>query len=158
MRSALIAAIVAAVVASGSTVAATRLIDGNQIRPHTISESKLTDAAVAALRGNGKTVTFSLARGPNVVVQPSDGSDTGQSIAVCASGSYPVGGGFLITNGFEAFPVVVGSGPDTADGKTADGWIVQIGNLTALGAKMPLTYHAWATCETGGGPITIPGS
>lgn len=154
MKSALIAAIVSAVVASGSTVAATRLIDGNQIRPHTIPESKLTDAAVAALRGT--SVTFSLARGPDVVVPPSDGSQTGQSIALCANGSYPVGGGYVMTQTFETQPAVVVTAPDTSDGKTVDGWIVRAGNLTGLGAKMPLTFHSWATCESGGGPITLP--
>ena len=51
MKSALIAAIVSAVVASGSAVAATRLIDGHSIRNHTIPETKLTAAAVASLRG-----------------------------------------------------------------------------------------------------------
>lgn len=155
MKSALIAGIVAAVVASGSTLAATRLIDGNQIRPHTISEAKLTDAAVAALHGT--PVTFSLARGPDTVVPASDGSITGQSIALCAAGSYPVGGGYFMTHTLDTEPVVVASTPDTSDGKTVDGWIVEVGNLTALGATKPLTYHSWATCESGGGPITLPG-
>ena len=159
MRSALIAALVSAVVASGSAVAATRLIDGRLIKNHTIAETKLTDAAVASLREHGG-VSFKLVRGPNVVVPAGDGSgaSTGLSSALCASGSYPVGGGYLVTEGYGAQPVVVGDGPDTADGKTADGWDVVIGNSAPLGASMPLTFHAWATCETGGGPIKIPGA
>ena len=160
MRSALIAALVSAVVASGSAVAATRLIDGRLIKNHTIAETKLTDAAVASLRGHAG-VHFTLARGPDVVVPPGDGSgaSTGFSTALCASGSYPVGGGFLVTESFDASAVVVASTPDTSDGgKTVDGWIAAIGNLTALGASMPLTFHAWATCETGAGPIKLPGA
>jgi hypothetical protein len=161
MRSALIAAVVSAVVASGSAVAATRLINGHLIQNHSIPETKLTEAAIASLHGKpGSRITFALARGPNVVVPAGDGSgaSTGQSIALCASGSYPVGGGFVVSEGFDAQPVVVGDGPDTSDGKTADGWVVSIGNLTSLGATMSLTFHAWATCETGAGPITIPGA
>ncbi|HZT93962.1 MAG TPA: hypothetical protein VE985_05755 [Gaiellaceae bacterium] len=161
MRSALIAALVSAVVASGSAVAATRLINGHLIQNHSIPETKLTEAAIASLHGKqGQHIAFTLVRGPAVVVQPGDGSgaSAGQSSALCASGSYPVGGGYLVTEGYGADPVVVGDGPDTSDGKTADGWDVVVGNLTQLGATMPLTFHAWATCEAGAGPITIPGA
>jgi len=177
MRSAVIAAVVSAIVASGSAVAATRLIDGNQIRPHTISADKLTPSAAASLRGmqgprgaTGATgpagpqgpkgsagVTFTLVRGPNVDVPPSN-TDAGQSSALCPDGSYPVGGGFIVVNGFEANPVVVASTIDTSDGKTADGWDVVMGNSAEAGAKGTLTFHAWATCETGAGPINLPGT
>jgi hypothetical protein len=51
MKSAVIAALVAAVVASGSAVAATRLIDGHSIKNGTIPATKLTGAAVASLHG-----------------------------------------------------------------------------------------------------------
>jgi hypothetical protein len=158
MKTALIAAIVSAVVASGSAVAATKLIDGHSIQNHTIPEAKLTAASVASLKGT--PVHFTLARGPAVVVPPGSGSgaSTGESDALCPNGSYPVGGGFLVTQSFDANAVVVGSGPDTSDGKTADGWDAVIGNLTELGATMPLTFHAWATCESGAGPIKLPGS
>lgn len=169
MRSALTAAIVAAVVASGSAVAATKLIDGRSIRDDTISASKLTRAAIASLHGmrgprgpqgrrgtDGTSITFTLVRGPNVNVPP--GTDAGTSSALCPGGSYPVGGGFIVTNGFDASPVVIASAPDTSDGNTADGWDAQMGNSSQAGATMPLTFHAWATCETGGGTITIPGS
>jgi hypothetical protein len=105
---------------------------------------------------NGTSVSFTLVKGPNTVVPP--GTDAGTSSALCADGSYPVGGGFLVTNGFDANPVVVASGPDTSDGKTADGWDVLMGNSAQAGATMDLTFHAWATCETGAGPITLPGS
>ena len=167
MKSALIAACVAAVVSAGSAVAATKLIDGHMIRNHTIAAKKLTKAAIASLHGmrgqqgprgkNGTSVSFTLVRGPNVDVPPSD-TNAGQSSALCPDGSYPVGGGFIVTNGFDANPVVVASAPDTSDGKTADGWDVVIGNSVEAGATMDLTFHAWATCETGGGPITIPGA
>jgi hypothetical protein len=158
MRSALIAALVSAVVASGSAVAATRLIDGHSIRNHTIPATKLTEAAIASLHGHH--IGFRLVRGPDVVVPPGDGSgaSTGQSTALCPNGSYPVGGGFDVTQSFDANAVVVASTPDTSDGKTADGWGAAIGNLTELGATMPLTFHAWATCETGGGTIKLPGA
>jgi hypothetical protein len=51
MKTASIAALVAAVVASGSAVAATRLIDGHSIKNRTIPATKLTRAAVASLHG-----------------------------------------------------------------------------------------------------------
>jgi hypothetical protein len=169
MKSALIAAAVSAIVASGSTVAATRFINGALIQNHSIPAMKLTPAAIASLRGTqgprgetgatgpaGSGVSFTLARGPNVDVPPSS-TDAGESRALCPAGSYPVGGGFVVTNGFDAYPVVVADTFDTADGKAADGWDVDLGNLTALGATGVLTFHAWATCETGGGPITLPG-
>lgn len=157
MRSALTAALVAAIVASGSAVAATKLIDGHSIRDNTIPATKLTKAAIASLQGmRGPRTTFSLVRGPNVDVPP--GTNAGQSSALCPDGSYPVGGGFIVTNGFDANPVVVASAPDTSDGKTADGWDVLIGNSAEAGAIMSLTFHAWAICETGGGPIAIPGA
>ncbi len=161
MKSALIAACVAAVVSAGSAVAATRLINGHLIQNHTVPATKLTEAAVASLRGppdhDGTSVRFTLVKGPSITVPPSN-TDAGQSSALCPSGSYPVGGGFIVTNGFDANPVVLASTEDTSDGKTVDGWDVEIGNSAEGGATMPLTFHAWATCETGGGPITLPGS
>lgn len=50
MKSAIIAAVVAALVASGGTYAATS-ISGRQIRNHSISAWKLTPQAIASLRG-----------------------------------------------------------------------------------------------------------
>src|SRR5207302_9295892 len=94
MKSALIAALVSAIIGSGSAVAATRLINGNLIQNRSIPATKLTRAAVASLRGytgpqgpqgaqgpagpqgapgaagmNG-TTTITLVRGPNVSVSP----------------------------------------------------------------------------------------
>ena len=154
MKSALIAAIVAAIVASGSAVAATTLIDGHSIRNHTIPAAKLTNAAISSLRGTPTAATtFTLVRGPNVDVPPSH-TDAGTSTALCPSGSRPVGGGFLVTKSFDASIVVVASGIDTSDGKTADGWGVVIGN-SEDGATGTLTFHAWAVCANQ--TIKLPG-
>lgn len=152
MKSALIAAIVAAIVASGSAVAATKLIDGHSIRNHTIPATKLTNAAIASLRT--APTTFTLVRGPNVDVPPSN-TDAGTSTALCPSGAGPVGGGFIVTNGYEANPVVVADAIDTTDGKTADGWDVAIGNSAEAGAIGTLTFHSWAVCANQ--TIKLPG-
>lgn len=162
MRSALIAALVAAVVSSGTAVAATKLIDGSSIRDHTIPASKLTQAAIASLRGqrgpqgppgtNATPTTFTLVRGPDTVVQP---GAAGTSSALCPSGSGPVGGGFIVSNGFDANPVVVASTIDTSNGTTADGWDATMGNSAEAGATMPLTFHAWGVCANQ--TIQLPG-
>jgi hypothetical protein len=51
MKSAIIAAIVAAVISAGAATATTTYISGKQIKPHSISASRLTPAAIKALRG-----------------------------------------------------------------------------------------------------------
>jgi hypothetical protein len=101
MKSALIAALVSAVVASGSAVAATKLIDGHSIRNHTIPATKLTEAAVASLHGlrgprgyrgaTGHGTTFSYVHGPVVSIAP---LSTGQTSAQCPAGAFAVGGTF----------------------------------------------------------------
>lgn len=152
MKSALVAAIVAAIVASGSAVAATTLIDGHSIRNHTIPAAKLTNAAVSSLQGT--PTAFTLVKGPNIAVPPSS-TNAGTSAALCPSGSGPVGGGFVVTNGYKANPVVVEDAIDTTDGKTADGWDVVIGNSAQAGAVGTLTFHSWAVCANQ--TIKLPG-
>jgi Collagen triple helix repeat (20 copies) len=51
MKSAIIAATTAAIISAGATTAATTWINGAEIRPHSISASKLTPQAVRSLRG-----------------------------------------------------------------------------------------------------------
>jgi hypothetical protein len=173
MRSALIAALVSAVVASGSAVAATKLIDGHSIKNHTIPATKLTEAAVASLQGergprgatgpqgpqgpqgpagqNGKSITFSLAKGPSVDVAP---GSQGTSSALCPAGSYPIAGNFFQTNGPSGY--LVGIAWDTSDGTTLDGYDVVMANPASN--NVALTFHAEITCETGYGPIPLPGA
>jgi hypothetical protein len=51
MKSAIIAATTAAIISAGATTAATTWINGAQIKPHSISASKLTPQAIRSLRG-----------------------------------------------------------------------------------------------------------
>jgi hypothetical protein len=51
MKSAIIAAIVAAVISAGAATATTNYITGSQIKPHSISADRLTPVAIKALRG-----------------------------------------------------------------------------------------------------------
>lgn len=51
MKSAIIAAVVAAFISAGAAAATTSYISGSQIKPHSISASRLTPSAVKALRG-----------------------------------------------------------------------------------------------------------
>jgi hypothetical protein len=191
MRSALIAALVSALVASGSAVAATTLIDGHSIKNHTIPATKLTDAAVASLQGDagprghrgatgdtgatgpagatgatgaqgtqgpqgppghdGTSITFSLAKGPSVDVLPGDEQT---SLALCPDGSYPIAGNFFQTSGPPGY--LVGIAWDTSDGTTLDGYDVVMANPASN--SVALTFHAEITCETGYGPIPLPGA
>jgi hypothetical protein len=185
MRSAFIAALVSALVASGSAVAATTLINGHSIKNHTIPATKLTDAAVASLQRNrgprgrtgatgdtgatgpagatgatgaqgppghdGTSITFSLAKGPSVDVLPGDEQT---SSALCPDGSYPIAGNFFQTNGPPGY--LVGIAWDTSDGTTVDGYDVVMANPASN--SVALTFHAEITCETGYGPIPLPGA
>jgi hypothetical protein len=101
MKSALIAALVSAIIASGSAVAATTLIDGHSIKNRTIPATKLTKAAVASLHGlrgprgyrgaAGHGTTFSYVKGATVSIPP---LSTGQATAQCPAGAFAVGGTF----------------------------------------------------------------
>ena len=64
MKSVIISAITAASISAGATTAATTWINGAQIRPHSISASKLTPQAIRSLRGLRGPRGYRGARGP----------------------------------------------------------------------------------------------
>jgi len=163
MKSALIAALVSAIIGSGSAVAATRLINGNLIQNRSIPATKLTRAAIASLRGlrgytgpqgpqgeqgpagpqgapgaagmNG-TTSITLVRGPNVSISP---GSYGGSGAQCPNGAHAVSGGFVVSAGVA---YVEASGPDS-DPTTWDALV-----LNPSGSGATATFHTWATCAS----------
>jgi hypothetical protein len=131
MKNAMIAAIVAAVVASGSAVAATKLIDGHTIKNHTIPSTKLTEAAVASLQGD----RIRLVEGDVHTVPV---NSAGHANAVCPSGWRAVAGGWEFITGF-GFPV------NSSPGEDHPGiWNVTVSNQNSG----PSTLRAWAACAS----------
>jgi len=136
MKSAVIAAVVAAIVASGSSVAATSLIDGRSIKDGSIPLTKLSTEAVASLRG---VRDVSLVEGPVVTVPAGSGATTKVQ---CPSGALAVSGGIISTVGGPFF--LQQFGPGTGDSKSRS-WTISLinGSQTNPGA-----FHAFATCVT----------
>lgn len=107
MKSAVIAAIVAAFVASGSTYAATR-ISGQAIVKHSIPANRLTAKAVQAFtaptastptpRAMAAAVSSTLDYEETTVVLDSDHSP-GDVVASCPSGYVAIAGGYNFTRG-----------------------------------------------------------
>lgn len=136
MKNAVIAALVASVVASGSALAAASLINGHSIVDGTIPVTKLTGAAVASLRGVRE---IRLVGGPAVTVA----AGAAQSANVrCPSGAFAVAGGFTVTAGGPVF--VQQDGPGNGASKSLT-WNVSIVNPSSGTAA---TFHPWATCAT----------
>jgi hypothetical protein len=134
MKNAMIAAIVAAVVASGSAVAATKLIDGHTIKNHTIPSTKLTEAAVASLHGAGGD-RIRLVEGDAFTVPI---HSAGEAIAVCPSGWRAVAGGWEFITG-SGFGVNSSPGPDHPG----------IWRVTVLNENSgPSSLRAWAACAS----------
>lgn len=114
MKNAIIAALVAALVSSGATLAATR-INGRAIAPHSIPQNRLTSAAVNTLMSRPALVTAS-GQVPNVVPGVDGQVPVTTIVATCPTGDSAVSGGYTLTN-LSAQPgfVVYSDGP-TADG------------------------------------------
>lgn len=136
MRNAIIAALVAALVSSGATLAATR-ISGSAIRPHSIPTNRLTRAAMNTLTA-----------GPAITSTVSAAAVTGlQTVtASCPAGEVVTGGGYLNTTPDQPFQLE-GDGP-TADGT---GWriVVQPQN-SGPGINDSPSFTVNATCVAGG--------
>lgn len=130
MKSALIAAVVAALVASGSTYAAVR-INGHSIRPHSIPLNRLTTLPKLRLvRVIGAPVT---------VPERSSGFAT----ANCPSGQAAIGGGFVAVSVMDSTSPVVGLASYPQPDLT--GWGEEIRNDGAL----PSQIQAYAVCARG---------
>jgi hypothetical protein len=164
MKNAVIAAIVASIVASGSAVAATTLIDGHSIKDRSIPAIKLTSEAIASLAGAtgpqglqgprglqgaqgvagakgdpgppGAT-SITVVQGPDVTV---GASSAGSATAHCPNGVFAVAGGFQANQ-----PVfVLASQPGNGDPPMWY-WTVSIVNPSSTNS---VTLHAYATCAT----------
>lgn len=133
-----VALLALAVALSGTAVAATGLINGGLIRPHTVAMNALTKAAIAGLRGQtgaaGKNGTFDpekliVVQGNAVTVAPG-----GQAFswAACPAGSYQVGGG-----GFVSIGRMMLSGP-TENGQ--QGWTISVLNDTTTTISGVVAY------------------
>jgi hypothetical protein len=131
MKNAIIAAIVAAVVASSTAVAATKLIDGHTIKNHTIPSTKLTEAAAASLHGDRIT----LVEGKAFLVPI---HSAGHAIAVCPDGWRAVAGGWEFITGF-------GFAGNSSPGQDHPGiWNVTVSNDNSG----PSSLRAWAACAS----------
>lgn len=139
MRNALIAAVVAALVASGSAMA-TRWISGRMIRPHSIPLNRLAGHLPRGPRGpQGVAGTFD----PSKVTVATASSqvpagDEGGATANCPAGAVALGGGGL-TSGIENLQ---GSSPHLSGSSYPTGWEVLYGNS----GSGPITVSAYAVC------------
>lgn len=141
MRTALIAAIVAAVVASGSAMATT-WINGRMIRPHSIPPNRLTQIPRGPRGAQGQQGVAGTFDPSKVTVATASasiaGGNEGGANATCPAGAVALGGGGL-TSGIENLQ---GSWPDLTGPSYPTGWQVLYGN-TGSG---PVTVTAFAVC------------
>jgi hypothetical protein len=153
MKSAIIAAVVAALVSAGAGAAATNYISGSHIAPHSISTNKLTTAAMKSLRGQRGPRGYSGAigftgatgatgapggfdpsklqyiTGPAVALAP---GTSGSAYAYCPAGTAAISGGF--------FSSVASIGFSETFGQSFHGIFA---NNTSL---IPVDIHATVVC------------
>jgi hypothetical protein len=126
MKNAIIAAVVAALVSSGATIAATK-ISGRAIAKHSIPANRLTASAVSSFTAAPEPRAMAAAVSSTLAFQQTaetpvvaDDSVTG----ACPAGDVAIVGGYRWTRG---------SGPVASSWRTSDGtgWQVQIGDVTS---------------------------
>lgn len=141
MKNALIAAVVAALVGSGSAMATSR-IDGSAIRPHSIPLNRLKGSLPT-----GFTKLFERTSGP-VTVQP--GQDA--SAAAPCPFATPIAGGFgeATSNGKPVQVSGLTSGPNYEPGGSST-WGVTVHNTSSA----PLTIEAYAVCLKSSGAVRV---
>jgi hypothetical protein len=147
MKSALIAAIVSVVVASGSTYAATT-ISGLAIARHSIPANRLTSKAVKAFTAPRAQSPRALAAAVNSTLDyeqtTTDITDTPQTAsAFCPAGDVAIGGGYTVDN------VGSGSGSGAIENSTTPdhtGWQV-VGSFVLLNNGAPGTITVYVSCE-----------
>ena len=110
MKSAIVAAVVATLVAAGASSAAA-LINGRSIRPHSIPLNRLAHLPAAGISH------VRLVEGSNVTVDA--GSATGRAEADCPNGWTVLGGGGYASEG------VLYSSDESTNGR---GWVVELDN------------------------------
>jgi hypothetical protein len=162
MKNAIVAAVIAALVASGSTLAASQAINGRHIARHSIPANRLTPSAHKSLRGQrgargaqgpvGHTGASGSSgpRGLTTAVSPSlidteqaeaDLDTSPQTLtAYCPGGDVAIGGGYNLTQGTGD---VVQSGAYNLNG--VSGWVVEVVDGAGYGGAPSLTVNV--SCE-----------
>ena len=133
MRSAVIAAIVAALVGGGGTAVASSWLNGRHIRPHTIPLNRLTRMPASTL-SNVSRVT-----GDEYVVQP---GTTGFALADCPKGELAISGGFAVIAELNPLQVVGLVSEPKVD---LSGWVSGFEDH----GTTPATVQAFALCAPG---------
>jgi hypothetical protein len=144
MKSAIIAAIVSAVVASGTATAAKFLVTSKDIKNGTIQLVDINPSAKAALRGRFAKATITAVRGPEVRLCPvGDAScEAGSSEASCPAGSVAISGGWAVP--FGAATVRLSTWNATA-GSQKSRWLVQAQNNSPTREAI---FYAMAFCAS----------
>ena len=145
MKNAVVAAVVAALVSSGATLAATR-ISGQAILKHSIPANRLTAKAVKSLRStpDPRQLAASVNSTLNQVANSVAITANPQTVtAVCPAGDMAVGGGYNLSANF---------GVITGDGITADssGWAVSIAGAYGPAVDQVVTLTVNVSCEPSG--------
>lgn len=140
MKSAITAAVVAAIVASGTTYAATQ-IDGHSIRRNSIPANRLTNTAVKRLHPSPRLLAAAVT---STIVQESNtvsilGVPGATVDAQCPTGDTAVGGGY---SAFDVVSISVEKSSATPDGSA---WEIVIARPNGPNADSTLT--AYASCE-----------
>lgn len=149
MKAALIAAIVAAFVASGSTYAATQ-ISGRAIKPHSIPANRLTTKAVKAFTAQAATVQPPriLAAAVNSTLDYEqtttelNGQNGEQFTAPCPTGDVAVGGGYQTTAN-----VATASVTQNALDPSGSGWNVTVASYSATNDGSTPSITVYVSCE-----------
>ena len=133
----------------GTSFAAAALINGSQIKPHTIPKNRLTNSAIASLKGRAGPAGpagpagvsgYQRVSGPTVTVAA--GAE-GTATADCPTGKQPLGGAF-----FRSTPgarlVASDSAVNINDVTGAPGWSVTMFNEGPTSAN----FHMLVICAT----------
>lgn len=153
MKNAVIAAIVAALVSSGSTLAATHYINGAKIKPHSIAANRLTPKALKTISKPTRSALApkTLAAAVNSTIDyeqaTSDITVSPQTFTVsCPVGDVAVGGGYQTSADVEG-------GGATENSVTPDftGWTVTVGGLEIRNDGSTPTLTVYVACEPAGG-------
>lgn len=125
MKNAIVAALVAALVGAGAGSAATSLINGHSIRPHSIPLNRLAKVPPAGIRAT------KIIDGANVTIA---GNASGSAQADCPNGWLLLGGGGYTSSGVLFESDVASNGQS---------WEIQVDNSGFAGAA---TANAEAIC------------
>lgn len=143
MKNVLTAAIVAALVAGATGAGAATLLNGKQIKAHSIPANRLTPSAIASFTKAEASPPRALAAAVNSTIDyetsttPVVAGDT--ATAACPTGDVAISGGYQWTDG--GGPVV--SNIYLSDGS---GWAVKIGDTTSSNDGQAV-IEVYVSCE-----------